>query len=446
MGHQPEKSQKRKKKNRPHTCPSPGSLRECSPAPGAGAGVARRGVHNYMKYRDLNIQTQREAPNNARTEGFAFLVRAGYLTRENVPTQLGDHALDRLRDLSRDSSFLSRLSLPTIGNDDETFFPIASGSFEVAHCPECKYTERLELAKFAKSVGAHHDASLPLEKVLTPDCHTIEALANFLGVPKEKTAKAVMYTRPADNKFVFVVVRGDMQLSEAKLKQQVGEVRTATTEEIERSGAAAGYASPIGLKDVLIVVDDLIPQSQNLVAGANEAGYHLKNTNYGRDYSAEIVADLVQATAGDACINCGNPLSGSPAISLTTRSVYEFENVLLALAETHHDPKGLTLPHPAAPFDVYLMHVPGKEMDTRAKAEDVYDSLQSAGISVLFDDREERAGVKFNDADLIGCPLRITVGEKGLKEGMVELKPRKVKENQLVQVQKVVEEINSILK
>jgi prolyl-tRNA synthetase len=384
-----------------------------------------------MKYRDLNIQTQREAPNNARTEGFAFLVRAGYLTRENISTQLGKHALNHLRNLSADTSFLSLLSLPTIGNDYETFFPIAFGSIELAHCPACKYTERLELARFKKTALPPED-QLPLEKVLTPDCHTIEALANFLGVPKKKTAKALMYTRPSDNQFIFVVVRGDMQLSEAKLKQQIGDIRVATTEEIEGSGAAAGYASPIGLKKTLIVIDDLIPSSQNLVAGANEAGYHLKNTNYARDYSAEIIADLVQAQAGDTCTNCGNPLSVFSAINLATRNGFDFENILLALAEGHHDPKGLTLPHPAAPFDVYLMHVPGKELDTHTQADEIYNTMQSAGISVLFDDRDERAGVKFNDADLIGCPLRLTVGEKALKEGMVELKPRKEKDNRLV--------------
>jgi prolyl-tRNA synthetase len=186
------------------------------------------------------------------------------------------------------------------------------------------------------------------------------------------------------------------------------------------------------LKEALVVVDDLIPRSPNLVAGANEAGYHLKNTNYGRDYSAEIVTDLVQAKAGDPCQNCGNPLSVDSAIILATRNESHFENILLALAEAHHDAKGLTLPHPAAPFDVYLMHVPGKELDTRAKAEEIYSDLQNAGISVLFDDRDERAGVKFNDADLIGCPIRVTVGEKALKEGMVEWKPRKEKENRLI--------------
>jgi prolyl-tRNA synthetase len=397
-----------------------------------------------MKYRDLNLQTQREAPNTARTEGYSFLGRAGYLTRENTPTQLGEIALKHLRDLSNQPSFLSQFSLPTIGNEDETFFPIPSGSLEVAHCPNCKYTERLEFARLAKTPLPKED-ELPLEKVLTPECHTIEALANFLDIPKEKTAKALMYTRVTDHKFIFVVVRGDMQLSEAKLKKQVGEVRPATAEEIERSGAAAGFASPIGLKEALIVADDLIPQSRNLVAGANEPEYHLKNTNYGRDYSADIVEDLIQAKTGEACINCGNPLSVLPAILLTIRKEYDFENILLALAETYHDSKGLTLPHPAAPFDVYLMQIPGKELDTHAKAEEIYRALKNAEIAVLFDDRDERAGVKFNDADLIGLPLRITVGEKGLKEGMVELKPRKEKENQLVPLDRLIEKTGSFL-
>ena len=398
-----------------------------------------------MKYRDLNIQTQREAPNNARTEGFTFLVRAGYLTRENTPTQLGVHTLDHLRSLTGDSSIFDTLALPAIGSVDEIFFPIAFGQIDVAHCPNCQYTERLELAQF-KKVPFPKEDELPLEKVLTPDCHTIEALADFLDMPKEKTAKALMYTRSNDNNFIFVVVRGDMQLSEAKLKKQVGDVRAATVEEIERSGAAAGYASPIGLKDLLIVVDDLIPQSQNLVAGANEPDYHLKNTNYGRDYSAEIIADLVQARAGDACKNCGSSLSVLSTICLATHKEYDVQNILLALAETHHDSKGLTLPHPGAPFDVYLMHLPGKEMDTRAKAGELYGSLEGVGLSVLFDDRDERAGVKFNDADLIGCPIRVTIGEKALKEGMVELKPRKEKDNQLVPIETITERIISLLK
>jgi prolyl-tRNA synthetase len=308
-------------------------------------------------------------------------------------------------------------------NEQARYFPLSTGDIEIAHCPSCRYTERLELAQFKKT-PLPQEEERPLEKVSTPDCNTIDALANLLNIPREKTAKALMYVRKADGRFIFIAVRGDMQLSEAKLRAIVGEAALADAETISRSGAEAGYASPIGLKDALILVDDLIPRSQNLAAGANEKGYHLLNTNYPRDYSAEIVADLVQAKAGDACIHCGNPLTVTSAIQVSAGEEIDLENLMLALAETHHDAKGLTLPISASPFDLYLMHVPGKTLDTRAKAEELYTALQSAGISVLFDDRDERAGVKFNDADLIGCPIRVTVGEKGLKDGMVELKRR----------------------
>ena len=384
-----------------------------------------------MKYRDLSIQTQREFPNNARTQGFGWLVRAGYLTRENQILPLGQQAIERLRISSRNPSFLFHLSLPLLQTEIETYFPMSTGDIEIIHCESCKYTERIELAKFKKTAFAGEE-QLPIAKVLTPDCSTIESLVNFLNLPKEKTAKALMYTRTSDNQFVFVVVRGDMNLSEAKLRNVIGEFRLATPEEIEQAGAAPGYASPVGLMGALIVVDDLIPQSSNLAAGANEAGYHLLNTNCGRDYSPQIIADLIQAKSGDPCEQCGHSLTSISAISLATRSEFNFENILLALAETHHDDKGLTFPKSAAPFDVYLMHIAGKEMDTRAKAEEIYDQLQSAGLTVLFDDRDERAGVKFNDADLIGCPIRLTVGEKNLKNGMVELKLRRDAENSLV--------------
>jgi prolyl-tRNA synthetase len=398
-----------------------------------------------MKYQNLHIQTQREFPNNARTHGFGWLVRAGYMTRENEVLPLGKQAIERLQNLSGDPSFFPLLNIPFFQNNHETYFPISTGSTEIIHCESCKYTESLELAQFKKTPFSQ-EAQLPVEKVLTPDCNTIESLANFLYIPKEKTAKALMYTRASDNQFVFVVVRGDMAMSEAKLKNAVGEIRIATAEEITKAGAAAGYASPVGLnaKRALIVVDDLIPQSPNLAAGANETGYHLLNTSCGRDYSPEIITDLVQAKAGDSCANCGNALSVIATISLAMRSEFNFENILLAIAETHHDDKGLTFPKSVAAFDVYLMHIAGKQLDTHAKAEEIYSQLQNAGITVLFDDRDERAGVKFNDADLIGCPVRVTIGEKALQNGMVELKPRKEKENKLVALDNLIEEIKII--
>ena len=386
-----------------------------------------------MKYSDLFIQTQRDAPNNARTQGFAFLVRGSYLTRENKPTKLGEYTLKHLEKLSADlgDTFVSKLDIPTIGNEEETFFALETGVYEVIHCANCGYTARSEFARFAKSVASKEE-SFPIEKVETPHCNTIEDLANFLEIPKEQTAKALLFTRQSDGKLVFAVVRGDMQLSEAKLKAQVGEIKMADYYAMEEAGAVPGYAAPIDLNDTLIIVDDLIPDSPNLVTGANDEGYHLKNVNYGRDYSAEIITDLVQAVEGDACVNCGKPLAELSADLLKSKDGYDFEKILHALAETHHDDNGLTLPHPAAPFDVYLMNIPGKTMDTGAVASELYEKLGNAGISVLLDDRDGRAGVKFNDADLIGPPVRVTIGERGLQNGNVELKPRSAPKNGLV--------------
>ena len=399
-----------------------------------------------MKYRDLHIETQREFPNNARTEGFGWLVRAGYATRENELTPLGDYAVDYIRTIARSDAlaFFSRLSLQTITAEEATFFPVDTGSKLIIHCPACKYSACKELALFQKS-SLPSDEPLPTEKVFTPDCHTIDALAAYLDIPKEKTAKAMMFTLVPSGKLVFIVLRGDMNLSETKLRNVVGEVRLATTGEIEQAGAVAGFASPVGLVDALIVVDDLIPQSPNLASGANEMDYHLLNTNCGRDYQAEIVTDIALAKAGDLCAMCGSPLEEVNCISLKDDDGYQFKNILLALSESHHDDKGLTFPKSASPFAAYLMHVPGKTHDTRVRAEEAYLACQEVGLSVLFDDREERAGVKFNDADLIGCPVRITIGERGLENGVAEFKMRKTGESMNIVLDTIPYQIKNLL-
>lgn len=242
-----------------------------------------------------------------------------------------------------------------------------------------------------------------------------------------------------DSEFIFVVVRGDMALSEAKLEALVGKFRLATEDEIRAVGAVPGYASPIGVRNATIIVDELILQFANLVAGANQAGYHLLNTNYGRDYTAEIVADLTLANSGDPCIECGAPLESTRGWVLASQAGFDYEKILSALAEAHNDEKGLTFPAPVAPFDIYLMQVPGKTLDTLPAAEELYQKLQAAGFPVLFDDRNERAGVKFNDADLLGCPIRITVGERGLQNGMVEVKGRRASETQQIALDSIVQ-------
>jgi prolyl-tRNA synthetase len=411
-----------------------------------------------MRYAEIPIQTHRENPASARSQGAALLVRAGYISHSGELLPLGQLALQRLRNLSAGPALIFNLGLFLVG-ENEIFYPVEIGDTEILHCPSCGFAARLELASVKKTVFST-EPSATLENVLTPDCPTIESLAAFLGIPQQKTAKALMFVRVMDSNvsrrwlqnreildsapgFVFVVVRGDMTLSEAKLTALVGEVRLATEDEIRAVGAVPGYASPLGVKNALIVVDDLIPGSPNLVAGANQAGYHVKNVNYGRDYSADLVADLTLAAPGDPCAACGGLLEAHKAWVLASHGVFDYENILSALAETHHDDKGLTLPASAAPFDVYLMHVPGKTLDTLPAAEELYRTLAESGLSVLFDDRNERAGVKFNDADLVGCPVRITVGERGLQNGVVELKKRTAGEVQQVALRDVIKNIRA---
>jgi len=411
-----------------------------------------------MRYNNLPLQTHREAPANTRSEGQSWLVRAGYLSHSGQLLPLGERALARIQTFLHAPADFRQIGLSILDGAPEHYYPTPVGSHDLLFCPSCGYAARAETAQCQKVPPAAEASAAP-EKVLTPDCPTIESLATFLGIPTSKTAKALMfigdtryskaeysnieYSHTAPSNFIFVVVRGDTALSEAKLEALVGKFRLATEDEIRAVGAVPGYASPIGVKNARILVDELIPVSPNLVAGANAAGYHLLNTNYGRDYVAETVADLAQAVPGDPCIRCAGPLSATRGWILASEAGFDPEKTLLALAETHHDDKGLTLPAPVAPFDVYLMHVPGKTIDTLPAAEDLYEKLQAAGLSVLFDDRNDRAGVKFNDADLVGCPVRITLGERGLQNGMVEVKKRSGAEVEQVALAEITERLLS---
>jgi len=332
-------------------------------------------------------------------------------------------------------------------------------------CRNCGYAANRQIARFAKSTPAPEDLK-PIEKVATPDCKSIEALANFLGVPKSKTAKAVFMIAGHEEEggtreeFIFAVVRGDMEVNETKLSNAVKAdwLRPATDEEIRATGATPGYASPIGLSGarMRVVVDEAVLASPNLVAGANDAGYHLLNTNLGRDYAATLITDLAAAGDGDACVNCGHPLYTSRGVEvgnifkLGTRYSAAINATFLAadgtekpivmgsygigsgrllacVAEEHHDDKGLLWPITVAPYQVHLVAL--GEVET---ADRVYEALKKAGIEVLYDDRSESPGVKFADADLIGLPIRLTVASKALKNGGIEMKRRDQAEKTIV--------------
>lgn len=328
-------------------------------------------------------------------------------------------------------------------------------------CEGCGYSANRQVAVFRKPLLPHEEP-LPVEKVATPEMKTIADLAEFLNIPESLTAKAVFLiaTIPEGEdtreQFVFAVLRGDMELNENKLLNAIKAqaLRPALEDEIIAVGAVPGYASPLGLEDVLVVVDDIIPDSPNLVAGANQEGYHLRNVNYGRDYQADIVVDIAAAQDGDACPECGAKMTAQRGIEvgnifkLGTRyseamgaEFLDADGVskpvvmgsygigsgrtLACVAEEYHDDDGLVLPVSVAPYQVHLVLLTGKgDEEPSDAAERLYFDLQAAGVEVLFDDRQESPGVKFNDADLIGLPIRLTVSQRSLKAGGVEFKRR----------------------
>lgn len=347
------------------------------------------------------------------------------------------------------------------------------GEDSILTCPACGYTANQQVARFEKKPFSSEPAE-PLEKVATPDTPTIEALAKLLDIPEQKTAKAVFMmakipskesVEEVSEKFIFAVVRGDMEVNETKLVNAIKatELRPATEEEILATGAAPGYASPLGLKDVLVIVDDLIPQSPNLVAGANETGFHLRNVNYGRDYQAQIVADIVSAQDGSPCPECGKAMAltrgvevghifklgtrysdalgcnfldedGSSKPVIMGSYGIGVGRLLACIAEECHDDRGLIWPRSVAPYPVHLVALSAKSAEVAEKAETLYEQLCQAGIEPLYDDRPESPGVKFADADLIGLPLRLTISERSLSAGGVELKRRDASETRIVPI------------
>ena len=357
------------------------------------------------------------------------------------------------------------------------------GEDSLLFCDACGYSANRQVA-VSRKPQPEAEELLPIEKVTTPGTSSIEALAAFLEIPAAKTAKAVFFTGhfmdemgKERDELVFAVVRGDMEVNETKVANLVkaSELRPATDEEILASGAAPGFASPIGLSGVKVVVDELVTRSPNLVAGANEEGYHLRNVNYGRDYTSELAADITAVRDGDGCPECGAPLRLARGVEvgnifkLGTRysdalnCTFLDENgtsqpvimgsygigvgrLMACVAEEHHDERGLLWPASIAPYPVHLVVLPGRAVDTNAIAAGVEGSLTAAGFEPLVDDREESAGVKFNDADLIGLPVRLTISERAFKQGGVEFKLRSSGEARIIPVEQVVDEVRSTIR
>jgi prolyl-tRNA synthetase len=365
------------------------------------------------------------------------------------------------------------------GNDSHEFMVLSeNGEDTVFISSDGRYSANAERATFDKG-RPPEEALAPLEEVYTPNCKTIAELANYLGLPQSRTVKAVFYVAENETQdFVFVVIRGDLPVNEVKLSNALGGLRfrAATEAEIEAVGAVPGYASPIGLnkelgagRQLIIVADDSAVNFPNLVSGANKPEYHLKNTNAGRDYEPDIVADIALAQAGDK-------LSGSDAVLELHRGIevghcfklgkrysdpvglsFLDENgkaqtpimgsygigvgrLMAAVVEQHHDEYGIIWPESIAPFDLHLVSLAKTlQEETGQQAEALYQRLQQAGFEVLYDDRRESPGVKFADADLIGIPWRVTISQRSLQNGGVEVKRRSEPEKQIVAVEEIVE-------
>ncbi len=378
----------------------------------------------------------------------------------------------------------NRLGLDYIVVDADTGAMGGSGSQEfmvksevgedtIAHCPTCNYSANVEKAECI-TAAAEKEAPKTMEKIYTPNVKTIDELVEFLNTDKTKFVKTLIYT--GGTKTVAVMVRGDREVNEVKLANHLGipadDLMMATPEVVtESTGAAVGFAGPVGIK-VPVIMDKEVSNMSNFIVGANETDYHLINVNT-EDFEAEVV-DVRVIVAGDPCPKCGKPITTTQDIEvghifkLGTKytealdCTYLDENgkaqtiimgcygigvsrTIAAAIEQFSDENGLVWPVAIAPYQAIVVPVNTKDETQLALAQKVYDELKARGIETLIDDREERAGVKFKDADLIGIPVRITVGKKAA-DGICEYKLRTDNESVDITVDEAIENAVAYIK
>ncbi len=337
-----------------------------------------------------------------------------------------------------------------------------SGEDAIASCNACKYAANVELAAIKASLPKKQDKTSPLSEVATPNKKSIDEVADFLKIDEKKLIKTLAYD--VDGRVCLALIRGDHELSEAKLKRalKADSLTVLDAKILAQTVGPEGYIGPIRVSgDIVVIADHAINGEVDMVAGANKSNTHLQGVDCTRDFSAEY-ADLRNAVGGDACGECGAPfeiLRGievghifylgqkySKALNACVQDE-NGENQILemgsygigigrtaaAAIEQNHDERGIIWPKALAPFAVHLVSLGGSE-DLNLWAEKIYNELLAANVEVLFDDRDDRAGVKLNDADLIGCPLRITLGKRGLEKRELEVLPRAHQKNGAVNV------------
>ncbi|MDO4618577.1 MAG: proline--tRNA ligase [Clostridia bacterium] len=349
------------------------------------------------------------------------------------------------------------------------------GEDGIAYCDACGYAANYEKAPCVPTKKDYPEGDLALEKVETPNAHTIEELVGFFGYENYMFAKTIIYK--ADDKYIAAMVRGDREINEVKLKNLVGATDDLELAEPfmvrELTHADVGFAGPVGL-EIPVYADLEVAEMKNFIIGANDTGYHYKNVNIGRDFNPTVVADIRVIESGDACPKCGKEMKTaqgievghifklgtkySDALGLTYQDENGSDNVVVmgcygigvtrcisAAIEQSYDENGMVLPVSIAPYEAAVVPVNVKDEAQKELAEKIYAELQEKGIDVLIDDRDERAGVKFKDMDLIGIPARIVVGKKAA-DGIVEYKLRTDEKSTDMTVSEAVEKIVEYIK
>jgi prolyl-tRNA synthetase len=356
----------------------------------------------------------------------------------------------------------------------EFMFLNPAGEDVLVLCEACGYAANRQVAIIPKPDPAPEDP-LPREEVATPGTTTIASLAAFLDIGPERTAKAAFF-KTGDGRLVTAIVRGDFEVNETKLGnavKAVGGIRPATVEEIKAAGMEPGYGSPIGAHDTVVVIDDLVARSPNLVAGANREGFHYRNVNAGRDYTADVTAEITNAQEGDPCPTCGKPVilrngievgnifklgtkftdaagatylgedGQAHPIVMGSYGIGVGRNVA-CIVEAHHDDKGIVWPAEVAPYAAHLVSIgAAKEPRVTEIAERLHALAAEAGPrhEILWDDRDESPGVKFTDSELLGMPWILTVSPRSLAAGGIEVTERSTGERST----RPIEEVEALL-
>jgi prolyl-tRNA synthetase len=446
-------------------------------------------VHRYVQsYRDLPLllyQIQTKLRDEPRPRGGLLRVRE-FIMKDLYSFDVDEAGLHESyqKMCQAYKSIYARLSLPALmieadsgaigGKDSHEFMVLTEdGEDEVIHCLNCDYAANAEKAQFVKT-RTNAESLLPLGEIATPETKTIDEVADFVHVPSSQTLKAVFYF--SDGEFIFVVIRGDLEVNETKLRNTLkcSDLRLATEAEVTEAGLVAGFASPVGVKGTKVVADDSINSGSNFIVGANKPGYHFKNANHPRDFRVDLMADIALARAGDSCPKCRGKLSSSRGIEVghvfklgtfiserfgasyldsdgKSRPIVMgsygigLGRLLAAIVEQSHDDKGIIWPLSVAPYQVYLCPLSLDKSAVLPTTERTYQELQKEGIEVLFDDRDDSPGVKFNDADLLGIPLRLTLSPRTLQSQSVEAKWRTEKKTQLLHLDGLAAQVNKLL-